>query len=283
MSPSASQDSFGSRLRAAIGERGNLCVGIDPHPALLQDWGLGVDAAGTAEFARRCLRAFGDLVPAIKIQVAFFEEYGSAGYSVLEDILASTGAAGALSIADAKRGDIGSTMAGYARAWLRADSPLACDALTISPYLGVGSLDPAFDEATASGRGLFVLARTSNPEAGPLQASTGPTGTVAQSVVDEVGRRNAATGTSGPGSFGVVVGATVSDPPDLAGLRGPVLMPGVGHQGGTLDDVRRIAGPALPDTLVNISRHVLRAGPDVEAMRTAVVELAAAYRFTEVT
>lgn len=258
-------------------------MGIDPHPALLLDWGLRTDAAGTAEFARRCLRAFGDLVPAVKIQVAFFEEYGAAGYSVLEDVLASTNAAGALSIADAKRGDIGSTMAGYARAWLGSGSPLACDAVTVSPYLGVGSLDPAFEAATASGRGLFVLARTSNPEGGRLQTSSGPAGTVAQSVVDEVGRRNATAGTTGPGSFGVVVGATVSDPPDLSRLGGPVLMPGVGHQGGTLHDVRRIAGPALPDTMVNISRHVLRAGPDDEAMRAVVVDLAAAYQFGEVT
>ena len=279
MTPIAPRAHFGARLRSAVADRGNLCVGIDPHPALLEAWGLGVDAAGVAEFARRSLEAFGDLVPAIKPQVAFFEEYGSAGIAVLEDVLRGIEASGALSIADAKRGDIGSTMAGYARAWLRDGSPLACDALTVSPYLGVGSLDAAFDMAAENGRGLFVLARTSNPEAAALQAASGPSGTVAQSVVDEGGRRNTAVSTGTPGPFGVVVGATVADPPALGGLAGPVLMPGVGEQGGTLDDVRRIAGPALPHTLVNVSRHVLRAGPDVDAMRAVVTELAQTYRF----
>lgn len=277
---------FGRRLREAVAARGNLCVGIDPHPALLQAWGLGVDADGVREFTRRALEAFGDIVPAVKPQVAFFEEYGSAGFAVLEDALGRIGELGALSVADAKRGDIGSTMAGYARAWLADGAPLACDALTVSPYLGVGALDAAFDAAADTGRGLFVLARTSNPEAGALQASAGDAGTVAQSVVDEVGRRNAALaaeapGPAGPatGSFGVVVGATVADPPRLDALGGPVLMPGVGEQGGTLEDVRRIAGPALGDTLVNVSRHVLRAGPDVDSMRSVVLDLAASYRF----
>jgi len=270
---------FGTRLRTAVAQRGNLCVGIDPHPALLRAWGLPVDASGTAAFARRCLEAFGDLVPAVKVQVAFFEEHGSAGFGVLEEVLASCGQSGALCIADAKRGDIGSTMQGYARAWLGDGSPLACDALTVSPYLGVGALDPAFEAAADSGRGLFVLARTSNPEAGELQGAGGPGGSVAASVVDEVGRRNAELSVPGPGSFGVVVGATVADPPELSGLRGPVLMPGVGHQGADIGDVRRVAGPALPDTLVNISRHVLRQGPDVDAMRATVTGLVRDYQF----
>src|SRR5699024_4076187 len=110
---------FGARLRRAVAERGNLCVGIDPHPALLEAWGLGVDAAGVAVVSRRSLEAFGDRVPAVKPQVAFFEEHGSAGFRVLEELLSAIGERGALSVADAKRGDIGSTMAGYARAWLR--------------------------------------------------------------------------------------------------------------------------------------------------------------------
>lgn len=279
MTGQASREPFGERLHSAVRARGNLCVGIDPHPELLVAWGLPVDATGVSEFSRRAMEAFVDLVPAVKPQVAFFEEHGSAGLAVLEDVLGAIGEAGTLSIADAKRGDIGSTMAGYARAWLAEHSPLACDALTISPYLGVGALDAAFDTAASTGRGLFVLARTSNPEAGPLQGATGPAGTVAQSVVDEVQARNAASWPRTPGSFGVVVGATVTDPPRLDELSGPVLMPGVGEQGGTLADVERIAGTALPRTLVNVSRHVLRAGPDVDAMRAVARDLAATYRF----
>ncbi|HIW68258.1 MAG TPA: orotidine-5'-phosphate decarboxylase [Candidatus Dietzia merdigallinarum] len=283
MSTSEPRAPFGARLRSAVADRGNLCVGIDPHPALLEAWGLSVDPAGVAEFSKRAMTAFGDLVPAIKPQVAFFEEHGSAGISLLEDLLVEITSSGALSVADAKRGDIGSTMAAYARAWLSEGSPLACDALTVSPYLGVGALDPAFDAAESTGRGLFVLARTSNPEAGRLQGSVGDDGTVAQSVVDEVGRRNRTSFGRGGGSFGVVVGATVADPPELDGLHGPVLMPGVGEQGGSLDDVRRIAGSALPRTLVNVSRHVLRAGPDVDSMRNVVVDLNSQYRFDNAT
>lgn len=285
---SGTRPPFGERLRTAVAGRGNLCVGIDPHPALLESWGLAVDPDGVAEFSRRCLEAFGDLAPAIKPQVAFFEEYGSAGIGVLETVLEGITGSGALSVADAKRGDIGSTMAGYARAWLRDGAPLACDALTVSPYLGVGALDAAFEMAADTGRGLFVLARTSNPEAGSLQRSAGDGRSVAQSIVDDVGRRNAATGprpdgpdAPAPGPFGVVVGATVDDPPCLDELDGPVLMPGVGEQGGMLEDVRRIAGPALPHTLVNVSRSVLRAGPDVAAMRAVVLDLADDVRFVD--
>ena len=279
---SAAREPFGRRLRGLVDRRGTLCLGVDPHPALLADWGLPADARGLAEFSRLALEAFGDLAAAVKPQVALFEEHGSAGLAVLERLLGDIADAGALSVADAKRGDIGSTMAAYARAWLGEGSALACDALTVSPYLGVGALDPAFELAADTGRGLFVLARTSNPEGGAVQdarlAADGRT--VAQAVVDEVAARNADAVAGGPadgacGPFGVVVGATVADPPRLDALGGPVLMPGVGEQGGTMADVRRIAGAARPVTLVNVSRQVLRAGPDPAAMREVVHGLAA--------
>lgn len=279
---SAAREPFGRRLRGLVDRRGTLCLGVDPHPALLADWGLSADARGLAEFSRLALEAFGDLAAAVKPQVALFEEHGSAGLAVLERLLGDIADAGALSVADAKRGDIGSTMAAYARAWLGEGSALACDALTVSPYLGVGALDPAFELAADTGRGLFVLARTSNPEGGAVQdARLAVDGrTVAQAVVDEVAARNAQTAAGGPadgacGPFGVVVGATVADPPRLDALGGPVLMPGVGEQGGTMADVRRIAGAARPVTLVNVSRRVLRAGPDPAAMREVVHGLAA--------
>jgi len=279
---SAAREPFGRRLRGLVDRRGTLCLGVDPHPALLADWGLPADARGLAEFSRLALEAFGDLAAAVKPQVALFEEHGSAGLAVLERLLGDIADAGALSVADAKRGDIGSTTAAYARAWLGEGSALACDALTVSPYLGVGALDPAFELAADTGRGLFVLARTSNPEGGAVQdarlAADGRT--VAQAVVDEVAARNADAVAGGPadgacGPFGVVVGATVADPPRLDALGGPVLMPGVGEQGGTMADVRRIAGAARPVTLVNVSRQVLRAGPDPAAMREVVHGLAA--------
>ena len=274
---------FGDRLAAKVAERGRLCVGIDPHPALLDAWGLPRSVQGIEKFARTCVEAFGDVVAVVKPQVAFFEAYGAGGYAVLERTLADVHAAGALSIADAKRGDIGSTMAAYAQAWLVDGSPLASDALTVSPYLGFGALGPAVELAQATGRGLFVLAATSNPEGASVQKavveSKGSMRTIAQSMVDRAAELNAQQTNSGAtaGSFGVVVGATLEDPPVLDHLRGAVLMPGVGAQGGSAADVERIAGQSAALALPNVSRGILGAGPNASALRAATEEFAAQF------
>ncbi len=126
--------SWGHRLRSAIADRGRLCVGIDPHPALLDAWGLPRTAEGLETFAEICVEAFTGEVGLVKPQVAFFEAYGSAGFAVLERTISVLRDAGTLVVADAKRGDIGSTMDAYAQAWL-GDSPLASDSVTVSPYL----------------------------------------------------------------------------------------------------------------------------------------------------
>ncbi|MGH8963043.1 MAG: orotidine-5'-phosphate decarboxylase [Jatrophihabitantaceae bacterium] len=261
---------FGARLGAALDERGSLCVGIDPHPALLHAWGLTDDLAGLDAFADTCVEAFGPGAAVVKPQSAFFETYGSAGIAVLERTVAACRAAGALVILDVKRGDIGSTMTAYARAYLDPSSPLAVDAITLSPYLGVGSLQPAFDAIQVYGSGAFVLALTSNPEGPQVQhARTADGRTVAQSVLDEVAGRNA--GAAPLGSVGVVVGATIGTAGvDLGRLNGPFLVPGIGAQGGTADDVRRIFGDGLRAVLPSVSREVLRHGPSPAALRSAV-------------
>ena len=161
---------FGELLEAAGQARGRLCVGIDPHPYLLEKWGLEPTADGLRTFSMRCVEAFSDTAALVKPQVAFFERFGSQGFAVLEDVLASLREVGCLTVADAKRGDIGSTMAGYADAWLGDSSPLRADSVTVSPYLGVGALGPVFSKAEETGRGVFVLAATSNPEARAIQA-----------------------------------------------------------------------------------------------------------------
>ncbi|WP_193603907.1 orotidine-5'-phosphate decarboxylase [Mycobacteroides abscessus] len=259
---------FGARLRAATTSRGPLCVGIDPHPELLRAWGFDADAAGLARFSDICVEAFAD-VAIVKPQVAFFESHGAAGYSVLERAIAGLRDAGVLVLADAKRGDIGSTMAAYAQAWL-GDSPLSSDAVTASPYLGFGSLSPLLDLARERDRGVFVLAATSNPEAPPVQRARAGEKTVAQAMVDEVAALNAEQ--AGPGSVGVVVGVTVTDPPDLSSLGGPVLVPGLGAQGGKPEDLRGLGG-APGSLLPAVSREVLRAGPDATALRAQVSRL----------
>ena len=158
---------FGARLTEAIAARGPLCPGIDPHPELLTAWGLSVDADGLARFCDICVEAFSGFA-IVKPQVAFFEAYGAAGYTVLERTMRALRGEGVLVLADAKRGDIGSTMAAYAQAWA-GTGPLAADAVTASPYLGFGSLQPLLDLAAVNGRGVFVLAATSNPEGASVQ------------------------------------------------------------------------------------------------------------------
>jgi orotidine-5'-phosphate decarboxylase len=259
---------FGARLATATAQRGPLCLGIDPHPELLTAWGLTTDADGLAAFSDVCVEAFAGFA-VVKPQVAFFESHGAAGYSVLERTIAGLREAGVLVLADAKRGDIGSTMAAYAAAWA-GDSPLACDAVTASPYLGFGSLRPLLDVAAARGRGVFVLAATSNPEGASVQRATVDGKTVAQSIVDDVAAENRSTGMGlGTGSVGVVVGATLSDVPDLSALGGPVLVPGVGAQGGRPEALAALGGAAHGTVLPAVSREVLRAGPDVAALREA--------------
>jgi orotidine-5'-phosphate decarboxylase len=260
---------FGARLHAATAERGPLCVGIDPHAGLLDAWGLPDDASGLERFSRTVVEALADRVAVLKPQSAFFERHGSAGIAVLERVTADARAAGALVLLDVKRGDIGSTMQGYADAYTDPARPLAADAVTASPYLGTGSLTPLLDTALAHGAGVFVLALTSNPEGPQFQhARTADGRTVAQTVIDEVAARNA--GVEGPGSVGLVVGATVGDTGhDFSAVNGPLLAPGVGAQGATAADLRTVFGAALRNVLPAVSREVLRAGPSVAALRAA--------------
>jgi orotidine-5'-phosphate decarboxylase len=277
-----SRETFGTRLRAAMDQHGPLCVGIDPHPGLLDQWDLPHSAAGLETFAMTCVEAFGGVVAAVKPQSAFFEQFGAAGVAVLEKTLAGLRDVGTLSILDVKRGDIGSTMAAYAMAYLSDTAPLRADAVTLSPYLGYGSLRPALDTAAGTGRGVFVLALTSNAEGAAVQHAGGPDASVAGSVVDGVRRDNArAAAARQLGSVGMVVGATVGDAVqhlrlDLAAANAPLLAPGIGAQGATTDDLRRVFGAALPQVLASTSREVLAAGPGVGALRERAVATAAA-------
>lgn len=265
-------DTFGERLAAAAAALGPLCVGIDPHPALLADWGLTDDADGLERFVATCVEALAGQVAVVKPQSAFFERHGSGGIAVLERLLAALAGGPTVTVLDVKRGDIGSTMDGYADAYLAVGAPLGADAVTLSPYLGFGSLAPAMDAAADAGRGVFVLARTSNPEGADVQLATGAGGRrVGQSVVDAAAARNA--GAHPLGDVGVVVGATAEHGLDLTALNGAVLSPGLGAQGAMPADVRRIFADVRGLVVPAASRSVLRAGPDLVALRTAAVVL----------
>jgi len=263
---------FGARLAEAKSRRGPLCLGIDPHPELLGAWGLPTTADGLAAFCDSCIEAFAGFA-VVKPQVAFFEAYGAAGYAVLERTIVALRDAGVLVLADAKRGDIGTTMAAYAAAWA-GDSPLAADAVTASPYLGFGSLRPLLEAAAAHDRGVFVLAATSNPEGATVQQALFDERTVAQLIVDQAAVINKTAAGHGanpgePGSIGVVVGATALKPPDLSQLGGPVLVPGIGVQGGRPEELAGLGGAAPGQLLPAVSREVLRAGPGVPELRAA--------------
>lgn len=302
---------FGARLAAAMEAVGPLCLGIDPHPGLLKDWGLDDTPAGLEAFSLTALEAAVDggspLVAALKPQVALYERHGSAGMAALERLLAEARDAGILTIADAKRGDIGSTMAGYAAAWLSDASPLAADAVTLSPFLGFESLRPALDLAAETGRGVFVLALTSNPEGASVQHVGHDDGSVASSApLAASGASPADGGTPGPdpaapagtsvaarivgaaaaenarvageerlGPVGLVVGATVAEQArtlgiDLAAVRGALLAPGYGAQGATAEGMRTGFADAWPAVLATSSRGILRAGPTVGGLAEAL-------------
>lgn len=264
---------FSQRLVAAGQEHGRLCVGIDPHAVLLEQWGLDNTVEGLRAFSETCVEAFAGHAAVVKPQVAFFERFGAVGFAVLENTLARLRESGTLVIADAKRGDIGSTMAGYASAWLAPGAPLETDALTVTPYLGVGSLDPAIELAAQHGKGVFVMAANSNPEAVALQTGTIDGKMLSQRMVDECAQYNRADDPEYIGHVGVVVGATVQTPPVLDGLNAPVLMPGVGAQGATMADAEAIAGEIGHLVFPSVSRSVLTAGPDVAELRKRVSDL----------
>ena len=261
-------ETFGARLQRAMAERGRLCVGLDPHPRLLREWGLPDDAEGLERFALTTVDALGDLVAVLKPQSAFFERHGSAGIAVLERTIAAAGSAGALVLLDVKRGDIGSTAQAYADAYLDPSSSLASDAVTASPFLGIGALDPIIDAALLHGRGVFVLTLTSNPEGRSVQQARAASGaTVAGEILAAIAGRNAATASLG--SIGAVVGATIGSTNENLEVNGPLLVPGVGAQGGDLADLPRIFGEAVRNVLPSSSRELLGVGPRPAALRQA--------------
>ncbi|TCC63027.1 orotidine-5'-phosphate decarboxylase [Kribbella pittospori] len=272
-----SNQPFGARLRAAMDTRGPLCVGIDPHAHLLAAWDLPDDPDGLASFTYGVVDALADRVAVFKPQSAFFERFGSAGIAVLEEATIRLREAGALVIIDAKRGDIGSTMDGYAAAYLAEKAPLACDALTVSPYLGFGSLQPAIDVARESGAGLFVLALTSNPEGPQFQSARTVDGpTVAGAVLD--GLRSLNADADGLGSFGAVVGATIKPTDEVLDINGPLLAPGLGAQGGTAEGLAAVFGSAVRNVVPSSSREILGAGPSAGALQDAADRANDAFR-----
>jgi orotidine-5'-phosphate decarboxylase len=263
-------ESFGERLQERIRALGPLCVGIDPSASLLAQWERPDSVEGLEFFSLAVLEAATGSAAAIKPQVAYFERFGSAGYRVLERVIQDAHDAEVMVIADAKRGDIGATNEAYASAWLEASSPLCCDAVTLSPFTGVGALSPFFARAV-DGRGVFVLAATSNDEGRTIQRARNDADEAVEDhilgLISQLNRRD-----EGLGSIGVVLGATRERPRfELAQLHGPYLVPGVGAQGATPEHVGKLFDRCPEGTvLVNVARAILETGPDRSALRDSV-------------
>lgn len=250
---------LGGTFELIRGSFGPLCVGIDPSADSLELWGLPDVADGALEFSRVVIESAAGRVGIVKPQVGYFERFGSAGFAALEQVIADAHAAGLTVIADAKRGDIGTTMEGYAAAWL-GDGPLGCDAMTSSPYQGFDALEPAFDRAESTASTVFVLCATSNPDAPGIQgAQLG--GRSLPSIVAERARERSGNDYT----VGLVVGATRSlaesglTESDL--VETLILAPGFGAQGASLTDLSAIFGRASSWVIPSVSRSVVRGGP----------------------
>ena len=277
--------SFGSKLSDSFAKYGQLCVGIDPHAALLNDWGLSDDVQGLDSFANTVLESAVGRVGIIKPQVSFFERHGSRGFAVLEKIAERAAQTDLLVIMDAKRGDIGTTMDAYFDAWLGQNAPFASDALTVSPYLGFDSLKDTLSGALERGKGVFVLAATSNPEGASVQRATVGQDTLAKSIWDSLSEINAVTaaGKAKFGSFGAVLGATLnlqsfglsSVLDGQAESATPILAPGFGAQGADLSASRQLFGAASAQVIHSVSRSVLQSGAHglANSIDTAKAEL----------
>jgi orotidine-5'-phosphate decarboxylase len=218
-------------------------------------------AKAYGEFCRGVIDVVAPLVPAVKPQIAFFEELGPAGSAALADVIQYARQRSLIVILDAKRNDIGSTAEAYARGYLGSGGPWGADALTVNPYLGDDSLQPFVDAAQTNHAGIFVLVKTSNPGGAQFQDLVASHKPIYRHVAIHVARLAAAdVGQSGFGSTGAVVGATYPD--QLAELRellpqSWLLIPGYGSQGGTAQTI--VAGFRADGlgALVNNSRGII--------------------------
>jgi orotidine-5'-phosphate decarboxylase len=266
----STESHFGDRLAQAVREkRSAVCVGLDPRLDQLPEpirqsvnpEQLESVAQATEQYCRCVIDAVADIVPIVKPQAAFFELLGPPGMACLERVILHARNRGLLVLLDAKRGDIGSTADGYARAYLGAASPWRCDALTVNPYLGEDTLKPFVDTANQQGAGVFVLVKTSNPGSGFIQDVPVDDEWIYSRVAHSVQRGSASSlGESGFGNVGAVVGATY--PQQLSELRRLLpnvwlLIPGFGAQGGGPDDVAPGFRPDGLGAIVNSSRGII--------------------------
>lgn len=257
---------FADRLISATRRHGPLCVGIDPHAGRIPDLFGGDTPEGIEAWGRAVVETVAGRAGIVKPQAGLFERHGWQGMRALANVCATAKAHDLIVLLDAKRGDIGSTAEGYAAAYLSEDAPFACDALTVNPYMGLDTLEPHVRMAEATGKGVIVLARTSNPGSADYQAKNlegAPLfARVVESLAPMIERLKGETGWSG---LMLVTGAT--GPEEARHLRGLAsdalfLVPGYGAQGAGAADAMagfvsaRNGGNRREGGCVNASRSV---------------------------
>lgn len=268
---------FGARLGKSMTEFGPLCMGIDPHRALLQDWGYNVDAQGAELFSMRMLQAANGRVAAVKFQLSMFERYGSKGFAALERVLYAARQMGIITIVDCLHGGLPTTISAFADAYFHPDSPMRADAITLLPYYGARSLEGLIDDALQHGCGVFIASLTSNEEGASLQTAIRQSGeyagkTVAYGITHMAQRFNDRV--QGMGSVGLIIGATIHErlkDSDVAPatFTGPILSPGYGWQGAEADDLRQVFSGTNGNVLVTVSRGIAKHGPHISSLSQA--------------
>ena len=273
-------DSFAIRFAAVRSTFGPLAWGLDPSGSLLDAWKLGDSPDGLDRFADIVLEAATGTVGLIKPQAAFYERHGWRGIRTLQRLITEAQGNGLLVILDAKRGDVGTTNDAYAEAYLGPDAPLAADALTVHPYLGLGAMGTLVSRAHESGSCLLVVTRSSNPEGRSIQSAAGPGGrSVEEELLFGIGQINARLTPGEIGPVGAVIGPTYMNPTlDLVSPQGIYLAPGVGAQGATPQDVALVFATCPDRVIPSASRSLLAPGPNLVGLRECVEALAQEFR-----
>ncbi|EFA23309.1 orotidine-5'-phosphate decarboxylase [Bifidobacterium gallicum] len=267
----ALRSDFGLRLSNSMKQYGPLCIGIDPHRKLLQEWGYNVNADGAEIFSMRMIQAATSRAAAVKFQLSMFERYGSKGIAALERVLFAARQLGLITIVDGLQGGLTTTVSALADAYFNPGAPLLCDAATFMPYYGARSLGGIIEDALNNGRGVFIASLTSNPEGASLQTAIRQSGefkghTVAYGIARTAQKYN--NEIKGLGSVGLIIGATIGQWVQDSGFSpssftGPILSPGYGWQGAGAADLKSVFRGTQGNVLVTVSREIAKRGPDI--------------------
>lgn len=266
---------FADRLISAIEKKGNPCmVGLDPRIEQIPDFLPSSDIEQTiTNFNTLIIDTIKDIIPVVKPQIAFYEQYGIAGMKAFANTIKIAKDAGLIVVADVKRNDISSTAEAYANAFLKEGSEFEVDCITVSPFLGRDSLIPFVESCKKHGKGLFILVKTSNPGSGDFQDvilkdTNEPMYVTLAKMVDDLGKD--VIGGKGYSSIGAVVGATFPEQAEVLRKLMPksiFLVPGYGSQGGTGEDTILCFNADKFGAVINASRSITFAHKDKSISR----------------